>query len=427
MNLLVDAARWLTLKVLGVALIVVVVGGLALVWDWEKERRGWERQAAVVRLEVETALRDWRELRSKLLHAERALQQLEASRPNPILNPSDYLAWRARFQAAEAAVEAARTARDRAKTVYDTGRVRLAGLEQQLATVATEWQASVFRHRGVILISVTAFLLAPFAWSAFWYFAVAPLASRARPLVLLPADPRALCRVGATGKVVTLDVVPERPLVARMDWVQQYAPGLEKRTRFLFTWHSPLISYASGLREMTEVRVRAGAEPGRVSLTSATDPNAYLLVLELNEHPGVVLRPGVVVALAGDIQMRSRWRLGSLHAWVSGRVRHVLFSGTGLVVVTGHGGVDWCAAEQAVVIEEALVLGADGRTAMETVRTETFWPYFRGRTSLFDLRFSQGQSFLRQTAAGSAETGRPRAFPRTLEGILNGVGKLLGF
>lgn len=431
-NLLVDAARWLGAKILAIALIALVIGAATLVWDWERDRRGLQREAESLRLEVETALQEWRSVRARLLEAERVLPRLESERPNPILAPNDYLAWRARYQAAEAAVDAARSARDRAKSVYDSGRARLEGLDRQLASLATEWQASVLRHRKVILFAVAVFLFAPAAWSALWYYGVAPLASGAAPVVLLPGeDHRPAVRPGASGRVVELEVPPDRPLVVRMDWLQQYAPGLTKRTRFLFSWRSPLVSYASGLREMTEVRARdPGAGAGAracVSLASAEDPHAHLLVLDLQDHPGVVLKPGVVVAVAGDIRMRSRWKLGSLHAWISGRLRHILFSGTGRVVVTGHGGVAWCDARDPVVVEEALVLGADGRTAMETVRTETFWPYFRGRTSLFDYRFSHGQAFLRQTTAGPQGSLARRGMTRTLEGILNGVGKLLGF
>lgn len=428
MNLIVDAARWLGAKVLGIALIVLVVAGAALVWEWERERRGIQREAETLRLEVETSLQEWRTMRGRLLDAEQGLQRLEASRPNPILAPNDYLAWRARYQTAEAAVDAARSARDRAKDLHDNGRARLEDLDRQIASLATEWQASAMRHRRVILVAVLGFLIAPALWSAFWYYAVAPLASRAAPVVLVPGEEqRPPVRIACHGKVVDVDVLPRRPMVARMDWLQQYAPTLEKRTRFLFSWQSPLVSYASGLREMTEVRVRDGTDVGRVSLSSADDPNAYLLVLELENHPGVLVKPGVVVAVAGEIRMFSRWKLGSPHAWISGRLRHILFSGNGLLVIAGQGGVTWCDGRDPVVVEEALVLGADGRTPIETVRTETFWPYFRGRTSLFDYRFAHGQSFLRQTTAGRLGSGARRGMTGMLEGILNGVGKLLGF
>ncbi len=276
MNLFVDAARWLASKVIGIALVALVVGAAALVWDWERERRGLQREAASLRLEVETALRDWRDLKAKLLEAEQLLQRLEASRPNPFLSPNDYLAWRAKHQAAEAAAEAARAARDRAKAVCDAGAARLGGLEQKLASFATEWQASVLRHHRAILVAIAAFLFAPAAWSAFWYYGMAPLASRARALVLLPAEVPGGCRAAASGKVVEIEVTPARPLVARMEWVQQYAPGLEKRTRFLFAWSSPLISYASGLREMTEIR-QPGIKPCIAGYLR--DPNGIIIEL----------------------------------------------------------------------------------------------------------------------------------------------------
>jgi hypothetical protein len=103
-----------------------------------------------------------------------------------------------------------------------------------------------------------------------------------------------------------------------------------------------------------------------------------------------------------------------------------LFCGTGVVYVSGTGGVDLCAQDAPVVIEEALVLGYDSRAAFATVRTETFWPYFRGKTSLFDYRFEGRHAAIRQTTAlPAARQGNP--YVRTVDAVLNGIGKLLGF
>lgn len=229
-----------------------------------------------------------------------------------------------------------------------------------------------------------------------------------------------------TGKVIEVEVSGDRPLVTRMDWLQQYSPDLTKRTRFLFSWRAPFISFAAGLAEMTEIRVRDAGTPGRVLLTAASDPNAYLIALELRDHPGVVLKPGAVVALAGDVRLRTQWHLGSLHHWIAGRIRHIQFCGTGTVYVAGSAGVELCAAEQPVVIEEALVLGYDSRATFATVRTETFWPYYRDKTSLFDYRFEGGQVAIRQTASAADARANANPFTRAIESVLNGIGKLLG-
>ena len=242
-----------------------------------------------------------------------------------------------------------------------------------------------------------------------------------------PIDSPGTCRSVQHGKIVEVTVEADLPLLTRMEWLQQYGPNLGKRTRFLLDWRFPFISYASGLREMTEVRVKPGQPADRAVLTSADDPNAYLVALELDNHPGIVLKPGVVVAVRGAISIHSRWRLGSIHAWISGRLRHILFAGTGTLYLTGHGGVEWHTVTTPVVVEEALVLGYDGRAAFATARTETFWPYFRDRTSLFDYRFPGGQAFVRQTSAPADARARSNPFMRTIDGLMNAVGKVLGF
>jgi uncharacterized protein (AIM24 family) len=277
------------------------------------------------------------------------------------------------------------------------------------------------------MVAVAALVLAgPGLWRACWYYVLAALATHRPPAQIGRADTPGNLAAGPQGKTIEVDVTADRSLVARMDWVQQYAPGLAKRTRFLFEWHSPFTSYAAGLAEMTELSTRAGGEAGRVLLNAGQDPNAYLLALELDRHPGVVLKPGAVVAVSGAIHLQPRWHLGSLHHWIAGRVRHILFCGTGVVYVSGTGGVDLCALDAPVVIEEALVLGYDSRAAFATVRTETFWPYFRGKTSLFDYRFEGRHAAIRQTTAlPAARQGNP--FVRTVDALLNGMGKLLGF
>ncbi|MBL9134917.1 MAG: hypothetical protein JNK85_03570 [Verrucomicrobiales bacterium] len=433
MKLVLDALRWLGTRLFGVLAITLLIGGATLLWSWTVEQKGFHDRAAELRIEVEAAFRNWRTYRVRSLEVERLRLQLEADRPNPVLHPSDYLAWRSRMQAADAAIDAARSARDRAKEVYEAGRLRLAEVESRLDDTYGRFQAAILRVWWLIAIAIGCFLFGPLLWKAFWYFAVAPWAQSARPLRLIPDNTAGQLKVVGQGKMVEARIRAGEPLLARMDWVQQYTPGLAKRTRFLLDWRSPLISYAAGLREMTELREAAAdhdptASPtASVTLTSAIDPHAYLLALELTNHPGLTLRPGAVVAMAGSLRIRSLWRMGHVHAWIAGRWRHILFCGTGTLYVTGHGGIDLCPLTQPVVVEESLVVGSDARAEFSAVRTETFWPFFRGRTSLFDYRFSGNYSFIRQVSVAADQRSRSNPFMRSVEAALNGVGRLLGF
>ena len=425
MRLLLAILGVLARKTVAATVIFLALLLAAVAWNWVRAQTEIIRRLETARTQVNAAFQDWRHRKTELLDLETRLTRLRAAEP-PWYRPLERLAWSARVRAAEAAVESARAARDQAHGAWQAALEELRAAESRVDKTWTSFLAAA-RRTGWQVLGLTVLVLAgPALWKVVWYYGLAALATRRPPAQILPADAPGRLRPGPAGKTLIIPVTAERPLLARMDWVQQYAPGLSKQTRFLFSWRSPFTSFAAGLAEMTELRARAGSPPGEVGLASGTDPHAYLLALELEQHPGVVLKPGAVVAVSGAITLRPRWHLNSLHHWIAGRIRHILFCGTGTVYVAGQGGVEVCAEREPVVVEEALVLGYDGRAAFATVRTETFWPYFRGKTSLFDYRFAGGHLAVRQTSAPTA-VRRGNPFVRTVDALLNGLGRLLGF
>jgi uncharacterized protein (AIM24 family) len=426
-KLLLAILRVLTRKAVAVAVLAGVLVLATFVWNWARAQTRTARAVAEAQARVETGLQEWRARKADLLQFEAQLVALQGQEPS-WFSPVERLKWQARVAAAEAAVESARALRDQAHATWDDAKSRLATVQQQVDRTWAGLLAAA-RSTGWQIVAVAALVLGgPLVWKAFWYYGLAALASRRPPAQLGQPQAAGRLTVGEQAKALEVPLRPGAPLLARMDWVQQYSPGLSKRTRFLFEWRSPFTSYAAGLAEMTELTAGgAGVPPGTVLLNAADDPNAYLLALELDDHPGVVLKPGAVVAVCGPIHLRPRWHLRSLHHWIAGRVRHILFVGTGTVYVTGTGGVALCGGSAPVIVEEALVLGYDSRTAFATVRTETFWPYFRDKTSLFDYRFEGGHGAIRQTALAANARRNANPFVRTVDAVLNGVGKLLGF
>ena len=322
--------------------------------------------------------------------------------------------------------------RDRRRSLHQE---RIALLEQQdrdqyaqlrAYVVLREQCVAAFRsHRGLIGGLILAVLLGPLAWSALWYYGIARLTELSSPIKFTDARAGTL-RFAKSAKNIDHDLSKDGPVTARMEWVQRYPAEAEKNTRMLWSWRAPFTCFAAGLIEMTEILpAKQGAQ--HVELCAGDDADMQLMRVELHEHPGLILRPSQVIGVAGDIQLRTYWRLFNAHAWVSGALRQIAFSGTGLLYVRGRGGVVVHDIDgECVRVEEARVSGYEGSLQMSTVRTETFWPYFRRRTSLFDFSFSGDGIVLYHKAISAQERRGHTVVGRTIDAVLKTIGKVFG-
>jgi uncharacterized protein (AIM24 family) len=164
----------------------------------------------------------------------------------------------------------------------------------------------------------------------------------------------------------------------------------------------------------------------RLTLAAPDDPNAYLMRVDLKAHPGVVIHPKHLVGLIGDLELSTRWRLFSLHAWATWQLRYILLSGTGAILVEGLGDVIATDPGDAhpTKIEQQLVIGFDTRLNYSSGRTEVFWPYLFGKTPLVDDVFRGPGPFLWQK---STRREHGNALTRTFSALFSAFGKLLGF
>jgi hypothetical protein len=197
----------------------------------------------------------------------------------------------------------------------------------------------------------------------------------------------------------------------------------EATSQLLYRWQAPFISYASGLRLLTCLK---GEETGvEVTLAAPKDPNAYLMRLDFERHPGVVIHPKHIVGVLGSPQLSTRWRVFSLQAWATWQLRYILFEGTGGLIVEGLGDViATTPGEKPTKIEQPLVMGFDTRLTAGVRRTEVFLPYLFGKTPLVDDLFAGPHVFLWQKST-SVEHRNPVA--RTFDALFAAMGKLLGF
>jgi len=393
--------------------------------------------------QLEEATRQRRELMRESLDLKQQLLKLESSRPPYFTDTFPYTQFGKRWQheakiAAFTAVNGRLAEVERqqqaASAQVDALRQQLRQTQQQidesLATplgraavvIQTHWQIGLLIGVGVLLL--------PGLMRFVWYFLLAPLATRAPPVRLLPvgdADQQVQFTCSAAVKRLSVTIPPQASLYARAACVKEYAVGASKRTEFMWNWSAPLISYAAGLWELT--RVDGGPGGCDVSLWSGDDADRQLVLVDLQNHPGLVFRPRHLVGLIhqpGTLRLRRRWRLLSLHAWCTLQLRYILLEGTGQVVLWALGGVEAAspvAGDRCVT--QSAVAGFDGRLQYAVRRNETFWPYLRGREPLFDDCFAGDASYLVAVAGGQGE--RHVGLDGWLDRMLGVVGKVLGF
>src|SRR5690606_1337233 len=133
----------------------------------------------------------------------------------------------------------------------------------------------------------------------FAYFVFMPLMQKASALRLVEPNASGTLMVGAALRSLPLELG-----VNEHCWVRaNYARPVEGRTRsqWLFDWSAPFVSYAAGLSIVTRIEgpTSAIAPPTLTTLASPEDADSYLLEVRLVEHPGVVVHPRNLVAVAG--------------------------------------------------------------------------------------------------------------------------------
>lgn len=423
MKLLIALIRWIFSRLFLLLMIAGIVILGAILKDWWEQRQFHETQLQKLQTDLGELHRAIRERRSDLT-LERQYLQLRSKEPSRWTSPFEWYRWNKEMEALAALI-------DRKNIELRNLRLRKDQLVREVAASSyalsrtQDMITSILRKsvKTILLLCAIVFL-GPICWKAFWYFGIARLAMHAPP-VRLEKSQGGSVEVDPSRKTLPVRLDPGKTLYTRMAWLHQYTPGARKRTRFLLDWKAPFISYAAGLSELTEVTTPVDGETTQVVLSSAENPDTFLCEVRIENHPGIAVYPSQVVAISGNMKLNTRWTLLNLHSWVAGRLRYIIFSGTGSLYIKGMAGVDPVPISgRGVRLSEHILIAFETRLSFSTVRTETFWPYYRRLTPLFDYHFEGDGTVLRQTASDAKRIDS--ATIRVFDVLLNGIGKLLG-
>ena len=185
-------------------------------------------------------------------------------------------------------------------------------------------------------------------------------------------------------RTLTVDLGAGEVLSARSEHVRPVQGRI--RSRLLYDWSAPFISFAAGLYGLS--RVTGDERVTAATLATPDDPDSYLMRIDFTDHPGLVMRPRHVVGVIGTPELETRWRWG-IQSFATWQVRYIMFAGTGSLIVQGSGDVVATNPRgRTTRMEQNLVMGFDSRLVVGVNRTEVFWPYLWGRTPLVDDEFT---------------------------------------
>lgn len=299
-------------------------------------------------------------------------------------------------------------------------------------SVSQEWNANGLRF---LLFTICLVLFTPPLWLVFMYYVAAAIVEKFPPIRI-----KSKCAGDASeptfhraARSITFTIPEGRKFYLRAqggDWGKERR-DVTCRTKLMWRWGAPLVSIAADLVELLAYRNMPGSStPGQIKLTSPRDDEVYIQQIELNGGPGLVLTPRHVIGLTDDIEVRTVWSF-KLHNIISMRLRHIVFFGTGTIFIIGGRGIDVQKIEPGSSavhkIEDGVLVGYVPGAAYSLCRTQTFWAYFRGMTSLLDYKLCGG-TFLTQNLVGKqGKEVLGSGLDRFLSVLLNGIGKLLGF
>jgi len=274
-----------------------------------------------------------------------------------------------------------------------------ADVEGQMNTLQNardEVETRVRQAATAALWVVAGLIFMPLLIRAVFYFALAPLAARRPPILLMPgADGSILVCTGgersAHQSQVSLPIIVDAhsDLLVKPGFLHSSSVARSKTTQWLLNREIPLGSLLSGMVALTRIR---SDRPETVVLSAGDDPLCELAALDLPAGAQVVLRPRCLVGIRQPrdrpVTISRHWRILSLHAWLTLQFRYLVFQGPCTLIVKGCRGVRIEASGAGRRINQAATIGFSANLAYSTIRNETFVPYARAQEPLLDDAFA---------------------------------------
>ncbi len=273
------------------------------------------------------------------------------------------------------------------------------------------------------LIALIAIILTPFAIRTLFYWVLAPIAARQRPVQLLPAGTPIPPPAQPPAVSLAITLAPGHELLVKQGYLQASSHIGARDDQALLDWRFPITSIAAGLWFLARLR-------GSSATVSATaDPFAELSRLVLPAGATCVLQPraivGVVQPAGQPLRITSHWRLGTLNAWLTWQWRYLAFHGPAEVILQGGRGLRFEVVHTGLKLPQDQLVGFSAGLRYATARAETFRPYLFGLEPLLKDSIAAGDGLvIAEEAPRSAQAGRaPRA---GLEGVTDAALKLFG-
>ncbi len=274
--------------------------------------------------------------------------------------------------------------------------------------------------KGWVYLALGLYFLGPTLGKLVLFFGLAPLIVRGRPVQLATTLPE-MPGVGPSSVSTDLTLLPGERLWVREKFLQASDEGLRRGTRWLLDWRMPFTCYASGLKEMVEMRNPHLHREYRCTLSHQADPHAELAIVTLRPESRMVIRPsflaGVLVGGDAGLVVHRRWQFLRWQSWVTLQFRFLEFQGPCRLVIAGSRGVrtEWLVggpddSRPARRANQDATIGFTPNLEYRPVRAESFWGYYRGMNPLFDDLFAGSGLFLCQQVATEGEAKAARRF-----------------